>query len=160
MRVLVIGGTQFIGRLLVAELLKSKHEVTVLHRKRSYSLSKNVGNLAADRNDAEAMRRDIIGRRYDDGEVKATIRRVYETRGYLLDPHSAIAYLGLTSELAAGQTGVFLGTAHPAKFREIVEPVIGTTIETPAPLADALARPRHMLRIDATLEAVAELLDG
>lgn len=111
-------------------------------------------------NDVEAMRRDITGSRHDDADVKATIKQVYEERGYLLDPHSAIAYMGLKPHLRPGQTGVFLATAHPAKFREIVEPVLGTTIETPAPLADALARPRHILRIDASLAAVAETLDG
>jgi 2'-hydroxyisoflavone reductase len=64
MKVLVIGGTQFIGRLLVAELLKARHDVTVLHRKRRHSLSKNVANLAADRNDADAMRRVLAGKRF------------------------------------------------------------------------------------------------
>jgi 2'-hydroxyisoflavone reductase len=64
MKVLVIGGTQFIGRLLVAALLKSKHEVTVLHRRRRHSLSKSVQNLAADRNDADAMRRVLAGKRF------------------------------------------------------------------------------------------------
>src|SRR5207247_6772275 len=57
-------GTQFIGRLLVAELLKLKHDVRVLHRKRRYSLSKNVQNLAADRNDGDAMRRTLAGKRF------------------------------------------------------------------------------------------------
>ena len=99
-----------------------------------------------------------------------TIRRVYETRGYLLDPHSAIAYLGLKQELAPSTPprparrarlrsgGVFLATAHPAKFGEIVEPIIGRPIVTPAPLAEALARPRHIMRIDASLDAVTEAL--
>jgi threonine synthase len=88
---------------------------------------------------------------------------VYETRGYLMDPHTAIAYKGLVGQarrLGAGQIGVFLSTAHPAKFREIVEPVIGRTVETPKPLADALARPRHILRIAASLEAVGAALDA
>ena len=111
-------------------------------------------------NDVEAMRRDITGSRHDDPDVKATIKRVYDEHGYLLDPHSAIAYMGLKPHLQPGQTGVFLATAHPAKFREIVEPVLVTTIETPAPLADALARPRHILRIQASLAAVAETLDA
>jgi len=56
MRVLVIGGTQFIGRLLVAELLKAGHEVTVMHRRPKHDLGKRVQNLLADRNDAESVR--------------------------------------------------------------------------------------------------------
>ena len=119
--------------------------------------------------DVEAMRRDITGCRYSDADVRAAIRRVHESRGYLLDPHSAIAYLGLTQQLeaeagrqrgAAPAVGIFLATAHPAKFREIVEPIIGRAIETPAPLADALARPRHILRIDASLDALTDALDA
>jgi threonine synthase len=121
--------------------------------------------------DVDAMRGDIAGSRHTDDEVRETIKRVYETCGYLLDPHSAIAYMGLTSypstrfaRLAqageAGQAGIFLATAHPAKFGEIVEPIIGRRIQTPAPLAEALARPRHILRMDASLEAVAEALRG
>ena len=118
--------------------------------------------------DADAMRRDIAGIRYRDDDVRDTIKRVYEARGYLLDPHSAIGYMGLKAYLGRegqeGQdrrekhVGIFLATAHPAKFSEIVEPIIGRRVQTPAPLADALARPRHVLRMDASLEAVAEAL--
>jgi threonine synthase len=110
--------------------------------------------------DVDAMRRDVVGNRHEDAAVKATIRRVYDARGYLLDPHSAIAYMGLAAARTGAEPGILLATAHPAKFREIVEPVIGRAIETPAPLAEALARPRHILRIDASLDAVADVLDG
>lgn len=114
--------------------------------------------------DRDAMRRDVVGRRHADDEVRAAIRRVYEERGYVLDPHSAIAYLGLKAELAAagepGAAGIFLATAHPAKFSEVVEPVIGRPVETPGPLADALARPRHVLKINASFDAVRRTLDA
>jgi len=59
MRVLVIGGTMFIGRLLVAELLKAGHEVTILHRRPKHDLGKKVQNLVADRNDPKALR-DVL----------------------------------------------------------------------------------------------------
>jgi len=118
--------------------------------------------------DVDAMRRDITGCRYTDTEVRDTIRRVYDTHGYLLDPHSAIGYLGLAGQVGRvgrvghverdEQVGIFLATAHPAKFAEIVEPIIGRVIERPKPLADALARPRHILKIDATLDAVKSTL--
>jgi threonine synthase len=114
--------------------------------------------------DIDALRRDIAGARYSDDDVTETIRRVYETRGYLLDPHSAIGYLGLVGQVGqagrVGQMGIFLATAHPAKFAEIVEPIIGRPVEKPAPLAQALARPRHVIRIDATLDAVKGALVG
>ena len=110
--------------------------------------------------DVKAMRRDMVGSAHADEEVRATIRRVYNDRGYLLDPHSAIAYLGLSTGAIdrRGVPGVFLATAHPAKFHEVVEAVIGRPIEKPAPLAEALARPRHIMRIDASLDAVKERL--
>jgi threonine synthase len=109
--------------------------------------------------DIEAMRAAVIGSRHTDDEIKRTIRRVYDESSYLLDPHSAIGYLGLMKRRLPGQTGVFLATAHPAKFREVVEPVLNRTIETPAPLAEALARPRRILRIEASLDAVSVALD-
>ncbi|MGH9657952.1 MAG: NAD-dependent epimerase/dehydratase family protein, partial [Bryobacteraceae bacterium] len=65
MKVLVIGGTLFIGRRLVAELLKDGHEVTVLHRRSKHDLGKRVQNLAADRNDAPAVREALSGRWFD-----------------------------------------------------------------------------------------------
>ena len=114
------------------------------------------------RGDLDAMRRDVAGACATDDDVRATIRDVYETRGYLLDPHSAIAYRGLVGtegrEGREGRVGIFLATAHPAKFGEIVEPIIGRAVETPEPLARALALPRHIIRIDASLEAVKRIL--
>ncbi len=65
MKVLVIGGTLFIGRQLVAELLKAGHSVAILHRRSKHNLSKRVENLLADRNDPEAVRRVIGERRFD-----------------------------------------------------------------------------------------------
>jgi threonine synthase len=110
--------------------------------------------------DLDAMRQDIGGSRHEDEEVREAIRRVYETRGYLLDPHSAIAYLGLAQ---AGvdftrTPGVFLATAHPAKFHEVVESIIGRPIEKPAALTEALSRLQHIIHLDASLDALKERL--
>jgi threonine synthase len=114
--------------------------------------------------DLDAMRRDVAGCRFTDDDVRATIRRVHEERGYLLDPHSAIGYMGLVGQGGqggqGGQVGIFLATAHPAKFAEIVEPIIGRAVEKPAALAQALARPRHIIRIEPSLTAVTGMLDG
>ncbi len=65
MNCLVIGGTQFIGRLLVAELLKAGHAVTVLHRKPKHDLGRRVKNIAADRNDPKAMKAALAGLHFD-----------------------------------------------------------------------------------------------
>lgn len=65
MKVLVIGGTLFIGRELVAALLKAGHEVTVLHRNPRHAFGKRVGNLTADRNDPESLKAAVMGRSFD-----------------------------------------------------------------------------------------------
>jgi 2'-hydroxyisoflavone reductase len=65
MKVLVIGGTLFIGRQLVQTLLKAGHEVAIVHRKAEHALGRKVENIQADRNDAEAMRQALSGRRFE-----------------------------------------------------------------------------------------------
>jgi len=65
MKVLVIGGTLFIGKLLVEELLKEGHDVAVLHRKPKHDFGRKVENLMADRNDAAALSEALRGRRFD-----------------------------------------------------------------------------------------------
>lgn len=112
--------------------------------------------------DVAAMRKDISGARITDDGVCTVIRDAYARTGYLLDPHAAIAYAALKQRSGQdepeGESKIFLATAHPAKFAEIVEPIIGRAVDKPAPLVQALARPRHIVRIDATYEAVRSIL--
>jgi len=65
MNCLVIGGTQFIGRLLVAQLLKAGHSVTVLHRKDKHDLGRRVKNITADRNNPKAMKAALTGKSFE-----------------------------------------------------------------------------------------------
>ncbi len=65
MNCLVIGGTQFIGRTLVAELLKAGHSVTVLHRKPKHDLGRRVKNIVADRNSPAAMKAALAGKSFE-----------------------------------------------------------------------------------------------
>ena len=65
MKVLVIGGTLFIGRSLVGELVKAGHEVTVLHRRRTHDLGKKVANIQCDRNDPDATQRALRNTRFE-----------------------------------------------------------------------------------------------
>src|ERR1035438_8476962 len=65
MRVLVIGGTLFIGKLLVKRLIAADHEVTILHRKAEHPFGRKVRNAIADRNDAGAIRSALSGQRFD-----------------------------------------------------------------------------------------------
>jgi len=109
----------------------------------------------------EALRCDIVGAAFDDATVVAEIGTVYRRHGYLLDPHAAIAWLGLQRTLSAGDRrapGVFLATAHPAKFQEVVEPAIGEVIPLPPVLAEAITRPRHSERLPVDYVALKSLL--
>ena len=81
--------------------------------------------------DIEAIRSDISGARFGDEEIAETIRRCYRETGYLLDPHGACGYGALEAGLKAGETGVFLETAHPTKFLEKVEEITGEQFEIP-----------------------------
>jgi threonine synthase len=110
--------------------------------------------------DLDALRRDVTGAAYDDARVVAEIGAVYRRHGYLLDPHGAIAWLGLQEALARHPeaTGVFLATAHPAKFREVVEPAIGATVALPRILQDALTRPRTRTTLSADYAALEALI--
>jgi len=77
------------------------------------------------KNNHQAIAKDIIGTTYSDDQIKETLLSVYKTTGYLLDPHGAVGYRALDELLNEGETGIFLETAHPAKFTETVEEVVG-----------------------------------
>ena len=106
--------------------------------------------------DVAAMRKRMATSVHTDAEVRRAIGELWTRDGYLVDPHSAIGYLG-TKRIADGPK-VFLATAHPAKFREVVEPVIGQPVPLPHPLEEALGKPRQVVRIVPTLGALTPLL--
>ena len=110
--------------------------------------------------DLDRMREDLVGAAFEDTAVVAEIGRVYREHGYLLDPHGAIAWLALQQRLAQSPraTGVFLATAHPAKFLEVVEPAIGQAVPLPATHAEALSRPRRSARLGVDYSALVDLV--
>jgi threonine synthase len=110
--------------------------------------------------DLAALRGDVEGYAYGDARVVAEIANVHRRLGYVLDPHSAIAWLALHDALSQDldAQGVFLATAHPAKFREIVEPAIGQPVPLPPELADALSRPRKSISMPAEYSALERFL--
>lgn len=79
----------------------------------------------------EAIIADIRGAVFMDEEIRAVIKRGYDRQNYILDPHGACAYGALQDGLLRDELGVFLATAHPAKFKTIVEPIVHTDIEIP-----------------------------
>ena len=82
----------------------------------------------------EAIAADIGGATYTDGQIADTIRAAWADSHYLLDPHGACGYRALREGLRPGEEGIFLETAHPAKFKDTVERILGRPIEVPAKL--------------------------
>ncbi|MCD8192992.1 MAG: threonine synthase [Tannerellaceae bacterium] len=77
----------------------------------------------------------ISGYRYTNEQIAATMQQVFKATGYVLDPHGACGYQALAdNKLSPSETGVFLETAHPAKFKETVDEILNSDIEIPAKL--------------------------
>ncbi|WP_277207941.1 threonine synthase [Vibrio misgurnus] len=94
-----------------------------------------------------------------DQQSAKAVQQLYEL-GYLCEPHGAIAYQLLTEQLAPQETGLFLCTAHPAKFKEVVDEILATDIELPAPLAKHAALDLLSQELDADFTALRALLIG
>ena len=90
----------------------------------------------------EKLKEDFSAFSFNDNETKKCISEIYSSYNYILDPHSAVGLLGLNKFLKSNSNynGVFLGTAHPAKFADIVEPVINKSIEMPDSLRNVISK--------------------
>ncbi|CDC00608.1 threonine synthase [Bacteroides sp. CAG:443] len=82
----------------------------------------------------DAIASEISGETYTDEQIRETVQKTYEETGYLLDPHGACGYRALAENLKPGENGVFLETAHPAKFLQTVEDIIGMEVKIPEKL--------------------------
>lgn len=105
-----------------------------------------------------AITADISGAAYSDAQIADTIRRVYAQTGYLLDPHGACGYQALADNLEAGEQGVFLETAHPAKFKDTVEPIINAPVAIPPRLAAFMAGEEQSVPMDNDFTAFKAFL--
>ena len=94
----------------------------------------------------------ISGYRYTDEQIAEAIRRCYAETGYLLDPHGACGYQALEATLRPGETGVFLETAHPAKFKGTVDQILGADIEIPAKLRAFMAGQKQSIELSKDFE--------
>ena len=77
----------------------------------------------------------ISGATYSDAQIREIMRQCYQETGYILDPHGATGYQALVDSLQPGEIGVFCETAHPAKFKEKVDDILGIDVEIPDRLA-------------------------
>ena len=93
----------------------------------------------------------------DDQQTAVTLKQMYAD-GYLCEPHGAIAYNVLEQQLADGETGLFLCTAHPAKFKDVVDDILGTDLPLPAPLAKHNAMPLLSLEAENDFAEIKAIL--
>jgi threonine synthase len=84
--------------------------------------------------DHETITQIVSGFRCDDETIRKTVKTCYEETMYVLDPHGACGYSALLNGLQVNETGIFLETAHPAKFKETIDGIIGKKIEIPEKL--------------------------
>ena len=97
---------------------------------RILNLYSQNGALSAD-DTHHAITQLIGGATYSDEQIADTMRRCYQKTGYVLDPHGACGYQALKDGLQPGEVGIFCETAHPAKFKEKVDQILGTDIDIP-----------------------------
>jgi threonine synthase len=111
----------------------------------------------------EELRSVVSACSVNDDEIRARIRAGYREFGQIWCPHTATAaeaWQRLTPERRRARRWVLVSTAHPAKFREIVEPLIGHPVPVPESLTELFARPAQCVEIDATPEALRGALQG
>ena len=100
----------------------------------------------------------ISGYRYTDEQIAEAIRCCHAETGYLLDPHGACGYQALKAALRPGETGVFLETAHPAKFKGTVDQILGADIEIPAKLRAFMAGQKQSIELSKDFEGFKRFL--
>lgn len=122
--------------------------------KRTISNAMDVGNpsnfvriLDLYNLDWKQIRKDIFGASFTDLETRSAIQDLYRRYEYIADPHGAVAYLGLVAyqKSIEKSTGIFLETAHPAKFPSIIEPLIERKISIPERLQHSLDKEKQIV---------------
>jgi threonine synthase len=112
--------------------------------------------------DHSVMREEITGHSFTDEETRMAMREAFREINYMLDPHGAIGYLGLKKYQSVNpkSQGVFLETAHPAKFLDVVESTLKTTVPIPAELTSFLTRNKTSVPCQADFPSFKNLLFG
>ena len=114
--------------------------------------------LALYNNSHSAISAEISGVSYNDEEIRETVKEAYTRTGYLLDPHGACGYRALREMLAEDEVGFFLETAHPAKFLNTVEEVIGKEIEIPEKLQHFMRGTKESVMMKPDFATLKEFL--
>ena len=109
-------------------------------------------------NSHEAIKAEISGVSYDDEQIAVALKTCFEETDYLLDPHGACGYQALKDGLRVNETGVFLETAHPAKFLETVERIIGQKVDIPQKLQEFMKGEKQSLELSKDFDGFKKYL--
>ena len=97
----------------------------------------------------------LTGMAIDEDCTQVAMKQL-QALGYASEPHAAVAYRSLCKSLKEGETGLFLGTAHPAKFRESVENILGQPLSLPQALADVAGKHSYAVEKPADYEIIKQ----
>ena len=112
-------------------------------------------------NNHQAITNEMTGTSFTDDQIRETLLSVYQNKGYLLDPHGAVGYRALSELLRDDETGIFLETAHPAKFTETVEEVVGKgNVPMPQRLQNFMKGEKLSIEFPADYESFRGYLNG
>lgn len=106
----------------------------------------------------EAIKSEISGVSYTDEQIADTLKKCYAETDYLLDPHGACGYQALKDGLCENETGIFLETAHPAKFLETVEGIINRKVEIPQKLQEFMKGEKKSLSLSKDFDVFKSYL--
>ena len=109
-------------------------------------------------NSHDRICQDISGCSYSDEQISDTLADTYHRHGYLLDPHGAVAYRALIEGLTVGEAGIFIETAHPAKFKDTVESIIGESIPIPEKLEKFMNGTKQTVKMSSGFAAFKKFL--
>lgn len=105
-----------------------------------------------------AISAEISGVSYNDEQISETLKSCYTETNYLLDPHGAVGYRALQEKLQENEIGIFMETAHPAKFLETVENIIGQKVEIPQKLQEFMKGTKQSLELSKDFETFKKYL--
>lgn len=109
-------------------------------------------------NSHETISKEISGCTYTDEQISETLKDTYNKTGYLLDPHGAVGYRSLLEGLNENEIGVFLETAHPAKFKDTVESIIEDDVAIPSKLAAFMKGTKSTVKLSSAFPAFKKYL--
>ncbi len=118
----------------------------------------NFGRIVELLESHENICRHVHAYSYDDNQIIDTIMQTYDNEGYLLDPHSAVAYRAMQEDLQPGEVGITLATAHPAKLQHLMENIIEEPVVLPEQLARFVSSELHVKKMPNGFTAFKRLL--